>query len=445
MRAKAGKYLSHLTAAGIGVAIATGVASWRNTTTQHGGEDAAGTHRHNPAGSPTLAAEREDRPGRLLPGGTIGGFSNEEMKALTSRDFRLAWDAIARRKVSVKERLQLQQDVLRAWAMKDLKGALRAAYNSQWDGSTDEGGISELVDAFSPAFRAQPQDAWELLDSPEFRLARKLFQEDWLNCAMEQHTDVVLRILPEMDAEFSIKAVGKLAEAARSPEARASLMEALAALPEGADIEPLVSQALLYQPPQESPESLRNKLLAADTERARTMAMLEYVSRLGVPGQVLEEGFLSLPESMREDAVRAYTSHRVTSQGPQLVDFMIHSGYWEMLAMPEVTDHVRQAGNRSMDGLKLAQWAGTLPDRPETVEIFQAAIEPIMDRNLVGARNWIDSMPTGTLKDRALAEYAKGNVSHGDPSLYPAALAEIKNPSIRTEVMEWKAQFERGE
>jgi hypothetical protein len=99
---------------------------------------------------------------------------------------------------------------------------------------------------------------------------------------------------------------------------------------------------------------------------------------------------------------------------------------------------------QTMDPVKLAEWAGNLPPREETTEMFHRGVEPYIRKSPEEAWSWIEQMDAGYWRDHALAEYSQVNLHvFNDPAKSAAAIAQIRDPAFLETVKGWRASWQK--
>jgi len=89
------------------------------------------------------------------------------------------------------------------------------------------------------------------------------------------------------------------------------------------------------------------------------------------------------------------------------------------------------------------EWGLTLPDRPETQEVYRRAITGYIDRYPVEARDWIMSIPEGDWRrERALMEYSQNALWYKKNQEGAAwAIERITDPKIKGTAMSWRTEW----
>ncbi|RYD30643.1 MAG: hypothetical protein EOP87_16285 [Verrucomicrobiaceae bacterium] len=365
-------------------------------------------------------------------GGGAGGGASEKIPARTGRpagakvlskepaaaktsgknDFRGAWDAIASRNLTVSQRLEMQIAVLREWSMVDMEGAMQAALDNAWDGGTQKGGVGPLMVAFDEAFQARPMDAWDLLQSGKMGLGTELFRKQWITLRMGA-------------IQMAMRAsVG-------NPEMEDRMRRKLADLPDEPDYDNYIAIAFNALPPsEENAAELVGRLAVATNERAKTMLLHELSATLREAGAAtLSAEWAKLtPEMQKRAAVAFLNGPQGTKNAPAVLDMLMATDQW---------DRVTAAGNQLLeysrnvrDTKQLAEWGMKLPERPEADHLFRRTIDPLINRDNAGAREWIDSLPPGNpRKDRILFAYTQNAIfARNDEGLFQWAVERMSDP-----------------
>lgn len=384
--------------------------------------------------------ERPGRPGVMRERGREG--TGEKFRA---EDFRKAWDAIARRDVTISERMQLQMAVLRQWSMVDLEGAMEAALSVHWDG---DGGAETLLDSpFEEAFRARPLEAWDLIVSGGFGLGAELVKELWAAAVVEKHPMLVMSALQEMPSSRR----GEILKAITSTVARGDagmkeeFLGKLCELPQTGQLSTWMSETIRKLGPSGTAAEVGAKLVQAKTPQEVT----RYIHELGlalksadIPTILVE--WEKLPPELRSRAATSALLHAdPKSDIPALVTEMGRMGGWNSIG--EQRFKISEYGYNTGKLAELADWTATLPDRPESRGIMDQAIEPYIVNNPAGAKTWIESLPAGDWRrDRALAEYSRHvlwRMNSKEQSTW--AIDGIADPKVKEHVLAVRAAWAR--
>jgi hypothetical protein len=92
----------------------------------------------------------------------------------------------------------------------------------------------------------------------------------------------------------------------------------------------------------------------------------------------------------------------------------------------------------------MADWATTLPHRPETTQIFHRGVGAHLRQDMQGAREWIAGIASREWRDRAYAEYSQQALSaKKDPAASRWALDQIQDPAFKATAEGWRRGWEQ--
>ena len=435
MNASVKKGLSHLACAAIGIfaaaalghAVKTGADAGHQTAASRG-ETSGGSGRDEPAGSKVANVSR--------------------IATLKSKDFRNAWDAIARRDLTPRERCQMQKKVLEQWAKVDLKAAMAAALENPWDGGFEEGGIDSLVPAFSEAFMKNPLEAWEIIQSGQLGLGAALFRWQWVDSVSKGNPLLVLSYFNEFSPGLRRAALNPiLRKHPGDPEVATAIRKMLDGLPADESSKNLSYEYFKLAPPAESPAELGAKVAAAATEQERNIALQALIASLRNADMDTVKGEWSkLPAAARDDLTQALlTSSQGKLPPTALLDLAMQTGNWALFTDPRIAGAQGVMANyaRTAEPIKLAEWGLNLPERPETLDVYRRSVSGYIGQNYIEARDWILTIPEGDWRrERALAEYSQNALwAKNDPAGSQWAIDQIKDPRMKGTVINWRKEW----
>lgn len=421
------KLLSHGVCLGLGVLLAASLhystsVDQPNDSNPHASEESEGNE------------AIPERPGRPMKS-AISSRDGIAGRQSAAGDFRGAWSAIASRDLTVSQRLEMQIGVLREWAKVDMEGAMRAALETPWGGGEAKGGIGPLMVAFDAVFQERPMEAWDLLQSGKLGLGTELFRRQWIQSASKTEPVFVFSVAPQISHElrmFSIESAMK--SAASDPELKDQMIRKLADLPDQPVFDNYIAIAFNSLPANEgNATEVRERLASATNERAKTILLHEFTSTLREAGAAIIHAQWSQldPEMQKRAAVAFFNGPQGTKNAPAVLDMLMATDQW---------DRVRAAGDRLAEYSRnlqntneLAEWGMKLPDRPEAEQLFRRTIDPLINRDNLRAREWIESLPDeNPRKDRALFAYTQNAIyARNDEGLFIWAVERISDPEVK--------------
>lgn len=305
-------------------------------------------------------------------------------------EYRRAWDDLGKETMSAGRRAGIQWQLLKAWAMVDLEGALAAA---------KEEGILDMSGVFDEAFMANPRESWKALRKQGLGSMGQITR--WAQMVGLKDPDAMIGVLGEMPPRLRSYAVGFLFEEVDSDEAADVLKEKVLRIGASpAEMEMHLRQAWLLAPLLPKDRVRIEGWLDLPPGTGRTHAMSGWASglRFEDPAMLATE-WENVPAADRAQAARLLLN-QTGNQAPGLrfaVDRAIETGQWETLrddGGPEYFDRQLMKG----DPEDLAQWALTLPQREELGAYFTDAILPKLTKDPAAGRAW-----AGKLAGRELA------------------------------------------
>ncbi|HVJ46269.1 MAG TPA: hypothetical protein VM511_07785 [Luteolibacter sp.] len=393
-----------------------------------------------------VASGRPDRPGRSSSRKGGGAERDEQKAKFSSRDFKSAWDAIAFRNVSMRERTQLQEEVLRQWAEVDLEAAVKALLAGNWDPEAGYAGVDNVMASFDQVFRDRPLEAWDLINSGKLGLGSILVKDRWAKAVAAEHPMLVMshfNDLPSRSRGDTLKAI--TAAVVKNPELRDEFLTRFCEQPQNSQFSTWMSETIRTLGPSGTPAELGEKLSNAKTDQERT----RYVHEFGVSlkgsdfGTMLAE-WRKLPPEIQGRATNSMLFHAdPTADVPKLVGLMVEIGEWK--SINDQIMKVSEYGYKTGKAAELAQWTASLPDVPQANRVFVQAVEPYIVNNPVAAKSWIESLPANDWRrDKALAEYSRHVLWRmSDRDLSTWAINSISDPQMKKQVVSVRAAWAR--
>jgi hypothetical protein len=215
-----------------------------------------------PASEGRRGASGEAAPGRESD--AAAAKAERTRGALKSADYRKAWDAIARRKLTPSERIELQQRLLAEWSLVDLEGAMKASLEGPWNEEEHPGM------PFSAAFAKNPIEAWQIISSGNLDPGAARLRWQWLQTVSGEHPLLVISYFKELPPALmrnGLKLV--MAKHHGNLEVASAVRKMLEGMPADEMTKGLVADYFEYAPPTEIPSDLAARWAAASTEQER--------------------------------------------------------------------------------------------------------------------------------------------------------------------------------
>ena len=367
-------------------------------------------------------------------------------------EFAKAWKAVRTAKLSTKERVKTQRELLAQWAKVDLTAAIEAALAEEWDGDASLFADADgpFLDVFGDAFVENPEESWEIIRSKRFGLATGMLRTVWIGSVgwkkplalAERFKDLSWRDRQEAIAASSNGAW----ESGVTAETRTRIFDALKQLPP--DV--IRDEDLIPFVPESTGDSDIAALMAKvsglageDPRMARVMA-LALGSRLAANGEgSIVAQLANLPQELKASAAWGAFDNPNNKQTLETASILVECEAWDRL---EKRDAVFQMQRLCQDGKseEVANWAAEMPFRKETTELFQRCVEAYLRDNMETSREWIAGIEDPDWRDRAYAEYSQQALNaKGDPEASRWALNQIRDPRFKSMAEGWRADWER--
>jgi hypothetical protein len=377
-------------------------------------------------------------------GGLVGVPARGDFRDLGADEFQKAWDAIPGRKLKRRDRVKLQQEVLKEWAKRDLKAAAKAAFAEAWDDPyPGAGGSLEqfLAIAFREVFQSRTHEVWEMIVGDEFgRLESALMRTAWATALMREDAKKLLPYLADLDRGNQQKAISSLL-AKKDEGILAEIWASLDGLEAPASLGPVLAM-------KTSEEFSRDEILALVEKGGAVgkMAVESLVKKISTGPATAESLTVAetLPEEVRSDYV--YALMRGESSDPEFakrgIEMLMEAEEWQMLSNKDVSEKVRLIAAETPPE-DLAAWAVALPQREEAARLFHRGVEPYIQSQPDEAWNWIGQFEEGMWRDRAYAEFSQQALHHfNDPARSEAALNRISDPAFQRKAWSWRRGWE---
>jgi hypothetical protein len=326
---------------------------------------------------------------------------------------------------------------------------MQAALASPWDGGETEGGIDALIPAFSAAFRKNPEEAWDIIQSGSLGPGSAFFRDQWVKSVASIQPRLVLSRLTLIKDSLREDAVQNALRSAAGDDAlRTDLLTTLSA----SGISTEARDRLLYlaieaSPATAEPSVYRDRLLSSRSEAESALALAELASSLIAGGENLGSGIEGLPPDLQKKVVRSVARSPLLDKDPMAVMEMALDAGQGKLVLDRRAAHslVRYAaGDRAEE---VAQWAINLPAGPEAAMIVGNTLRTYFSSHFGNARQTIDSMtPDNPWRDDALTYYSRvAATQKNDPAEADRAIESIKDPAKKAAAQEWRRQSDNAQ
>lgn len=430
--------MTHLVclAIGVGAAMALGpvIAARQDehVSGEIGGDVSSG------AKYPEKSAERQAK----------GPKKRTDVASLGSKDFREAWDEVGKRSLTPYQRMRLQKELLKEWAMIDMEAAMMAALESNWDGGSREGGITALVPAFREAFEKNPLEAWKIIQSGRLGMGASLFRWEWVSTVSKGNPMLVLSCFDDFSPGLKKSALGPLLkEHGKNPEVSAAILRLLGNMPVDDNAKSIAAEYFKLMPAAGTREELVAKVAAATTDFERMMAVQALTGLMrSADMATLRDSWSGLPGDVQSELLRALANSPQAKASPtEFLNLIIQAGDWQLFRDQRISgvEGLVAEYARRVDPISIAEWGLGLPERPETIDIYRRAITGYIDKNPVEAREWIMSIPEGDWRrERALLEYSQNSLWYkNNPDASTWAINQMKDPKVKGTALSWRTEW----
>lgn len=368
-------------------------------------------------------------------------------------EYARAWKALRTAKLTTKERLATQRELLRAWSEVDLNSALEAALAEAWD--SDGAGYYDLtgplLDVFSAAFATHPEEGWDLITSRQYGLGTGMIRNVWIRAVGEKDPLFLASRLGQLswrDRQRALDAC-QMGMLRAGGETGAKMIELLAGLPDEVISARKVAEFSEMAGVGTDPARLREEIASATTPRmAQIKAAMLGAALASGPVSEIEAGTRDLPEQAHAEAIWAALTNRMPKPGEAtaLLDLLVADQAWDKFENSTTVEILHSAieGEGKAAGESIAQWATTMPVRKETTELFHRSVETYLRDNMQESRAWIGTIEETAWRDRAYAEYSQQALNaHKDPEASRWALDRIQDQKFKAEAEGWRSRWEK--
>jgi len=368
--------------------------------------------------------------------------------ALRSKDFREAWDSISKQTLTVQQRMRLQRELLKEWSMIDMEAAMTAALESNWDGGSRQGGVSELIPAFREAFAKNPIEAWKIIQSGRLGLGGPMFRWEWVSAVSKENPMLVLSHFGEFPMSLKTAALESLLSANEDdPAVKAGILKLLGDMPVDDQTKSIAAEYFKLTGTMRTREELVAEIAAATNDSERMMAVQELSSLMhDADIDTLKRAWSGLPAEAQSEILKSLVGSEQAKASPtDFLNLIIQAGDWQLLRDPKISgvEGLVAEYAKRIDPISIAEWGLGLPERPETVDIFRRSITGYIDKNPVEARDWIMGIPEGDWRrERALLEYSQNSLWYkNNPEASEWAINQIKDPKVKGTAAVWRDEW----
>ncbi len=368
-------------------------------------------------------------------------------------EYARAWKAVRTAKLSRPDRVRVQRELLAKWAEVDLTAAIEASLGEAWDDDPNRvfgGGTGQLFDVFGDAFAKNPKDTWELIRSKQFGVASGILRDVWLNTAGRKDPAFLAGIMGEIswrDQSEALQAC-RMGLAGKTKEERDAVFKRLAAYPESlVPTSELVNFAGFQG--DASPEALKQEILqlvGSDERLAKVKGILLGREMNGHPPSEIAAAVQGIPDAVGQEVIwSAFKQRNDPGDGIALMDLLVEKNAWAKIQDRATIQRLQMmARNGEAGAATIAEWAATMPVRPETTEVFHRSVDTFVRNDTPEAREWMASLPPGVWRDRAYAEFSQQSLNgRNDPAASQWALDQIGNPAFKNEATGWRRGWEQ--
>lgn len=370
----------------------------------------------------------------------------------TALDYANAWKNLPSEKLSKSERIKAQRMILQGWAERDLEAALRAALDDNVQGaSMVDSGTDELRLAFGDVILERTEDFWQLIKDEKLGpINSALLGQVWVHQLGRKDPRLLkpymVDITPKMFSMGLHYQVANNKKLITGPEMVAMLEARATSFPDRVE-DGLVTLTLMENISyNEAFASLSKASPSIQGMLISTMA----ANILNSESKMFNTELARVPAEQRAlfaskilDFI-ATNGDKVLEIQPkkEAIEYLVAEQKWELLGGKNAEDAVRSMASIT-EPKALAEWSYSLPPRKETTEMFHRGVETYIRKSPEQAWQWVEELPNGYWKDRALAEFSQQSLHHHkNPEWSRSAIDQIADPSYRQIVEGWRSDWE---
>lgn len=367
-------------------------------------------------------------------------------------DYANAWKQLPGQKLSKSERINAQRMILRGWAERDLEAALRAAFADNAQGvSMVNNGTDQLREIFGDVILERTEDFWQLIQSNKLGLINSaLLGQVWVHQLANADPQLLKPYLVDITPKMFAMALRYQAANGKSTMSGVEMLAVLesraASVPDRVEdhlvtltlMEKLGFNDALAALSKASPhvQGVLISTMAANILKSDSQNFSTEVAKLPADQRALFAAKVLDFTSIGGDKVEEIQTKKDS------IEYLVAEQNWKLLEGKGAEDAVRSMASVT-DPQALAEWSYTLPPRKETTEMFHRGVETYMRKSPEQAWQWVQDLPSGYWKDRALAEFSQQSLHHHkNPEWSRNAIDQIADPSYRQIVEGWRSDWE---
>ena len=219
----------------------------------------------SPRATPSLSKNQPDGT-RWIEKSSGLTHSLRPLKNWRGSEHVMAWNALCRAKLSTKDRIQTQRELLKSWAKVDLAAAMRAALDEAWDSDDEQhyNATGPLVDAFADAFASHPEESWDLIQNGGFGIGSSMLRQVWIQTIGTKAPLLLAALVKDLspnDREMAVNVCASGTWYSLNKETQTKLLEQFAALPANIISSEQLADFLTMDPEEMGASALREELL----------------------------------------------------------------------------------------------------------------------------------------------------------------------------------------
>jgi hypothetical protein len=363
-----------------------------------------------------------------------------------------AWNAIRYAKLNADDRIMIQRQLLKSWAMVDLAAAMRVALDEAWDYDELRNYRRDgpFIDVFSDAFSQNPEEAWNLICHGGFGIGARLLRNVWIESVGQKKPLLLASIFKDLSQSDRDKAVNVCLAGCSYHKDKTifkQVFEQLLSLPAEIITAKQLAAFLFSSSQSLSLTELLDELIKSEHNDDRLAC-----AQAAVIGKLLSlkdndeiaATIADLPGKLRQEVLcstitTGYRGEKITG----LFDLLIAESAWDKLKDRELGSKLHMA-SMGCNAQLVADWVITIPYREEITPLFHRGIENHIRYNMEASKEWIATIPSQKWRDRAYAEYSQQALNaKNDAAASRWALDQIQDSTFKVEAEGWRMTWEK--